>query len=69
MNDAAATVVGFVVSFSLLLSYAVWLMVESRRTLKANRHRRSGNELSMARTEQRESVATELKPHSRIKAS
>lgn len=69
MSDANATIVGFVISFSILMGYALWLAVEWRRAtqIAGARNRTAGTRSTHPRPT--ESVARELKPTTRIKTS
>jgi hypothetical protein len=69
MSDTNATIVGFVLSFSILLGYALWLAIELSRVMKAVDARNRSATASFKLPQPTESVATELKPYSRIKTS
>ena len=69
MSDASATILGFAISFSVLLGYGVWLVLERRRMLKRAHLRERAAVQGRVKPGPTESVAKELKPTTRIKAS
>lgn len=69
MTDAHATMVGFVLSFSILLGYAVWLVIEHRCVMKNMDARNRERAANGARPRPTEPTTTELKPPVRVRVS